>query len=67
MFILHSFKAKYNQLIAVSDPANDDGDDDDDDDNIDIDNDDDIVPYMYIYRDNLWTVVVVIYTYSNSH
>ena len=56
MFILHSFKAKHNQLIAISNPANDDGDDDDDDDDdddndddIDIDNDDDIVPYMYNY------------------
>ena len=59
-------EAKYNQLVGILDPANDDDDDDDDDhDDIDIDNDDHIVPY--IYRGWLRTVVAVIYIYQGCH
>ena len=63
-------EAKYNQLVGILDPANDDDDDDDDDhDDIDIDNDDHIVPYLLISIEGdyglLWQLYI--YTYPNSH
>ena len=57
-------EAKYNQLVGILYPANDDDDDDHND--IDIDNDDHIVPYIY-YIEGDYGLLWQLYTYPNSH